>query len=166
MKKDLSEDFSLFSEAHLPQLQRTAFTKLGGRPVHRYTSNHHGAFRLLKEPNLRVSTLGRTFLDMLREPALCGGILHVLNVFRDAANSYLRLILDEIDQHGGDIDKVRAGFILEELCKTRDPRIDSWTAFAKRGGSRKLDASTEYSPQFSERWSLSINVTMPSEWTQ
>lgn len=158
MRKDLGDAWSDFHQAGLPELRRIGFEKLLQRPVHRYESIHLGAFRHLKESGVRVATVGRTFLDMLREPGLCGGIQHVLDVFQEHAHINLRLILDEIDQHGAPIEKVRAGFILEILCQASDPRIDAWTQHATRGGSRKLDPGAEYAPLFSERWALSINV--------
>lgn len=163
MQKDLGEDFDAYWEAGLPKLKRVVVDKIGQRPIQRFASVHLGAFRALKDSPMRVSTLGRTFLDMLREPSLCGGLNHVLRVFREHAPSYRRLIFDELDQQGTAIDKVRAGFILETVCKLQDPRIDAWVAFAARGGSRKLDATTEYAPQFSDRWCLSINASLPLE---
>ena len=158
MAKDLGEDWAAYHASGLPLLGRTSVSKLGKRPVHRYASIHLGAFRLIKDSPIRVATLGRTFLDMLREPGLCGGLAHVLQVFKAHAAASKRLIFDELDQHGTKIDKVRAGFILEDICQLRDPRIDAWVAFAARGGSRKLDASADYEPTFSERWMLSINT--------
>ncbi len=158
MNKDLGPEFEAYMSAGLPMLQRTTITKLAGRPVHLVTSLHLGAFKHIKDQHIRVSTLGRTFLDMLHEPTLCGGLNHVISVFKEHASVNKRLILDEIDQHGKGIDKVRAGFIFEEICKITDPRIDAWTANAQRGGSRKLDAGADYSPTFSERWALSINI--------
>jgi predicted transcriptional regulator of viral defense system len=163
MKKDLGDAFEAYVRAGLPPLQRTAMIKLANRPVHMVTSLHLGAFRHIKDQNIRVSTLGRTFLDMLHEPLLCGGLSHVLAVFREYAVANKRLIFDEIDQHGKSIDKVRAGFIFEEICKVTDPRIDAWVAYAQRGGSRKLDASGDYSATFSEKWALSINVPIGAE---
>jgi len=160
MSKDLGEDLEKYESAGLPLLRRVAFTKIGARTVHRYASSHHGAYRSIKDTPVRVATIGRTFLDMLREPGLCGGILHVLEVFQEHAPANRRLIFDELDQQGSPIDKVRAGYILEELCKIQDPRIESWIQFAARGGSRKLDATSEYSSRFSERWCLSLNVPM------
>lgn len=165
MTRDLGDDKVDYLAAGLPALQRTVVSKIGQRQVHRYSSVHRGAYRAIKDSPVRVATLGRTFLDMLREPGLCGGIAHVLQVFGERASSNLRLILDEFDQHGASIDKVRAGFILEELCKLRDPRIDAWTSVAARGGSRKLDPSADYAPTFSERWALSINVPIAGAWT-
>lgn len=44
--------------------------------------------------------------------------------------------------------KKGAGFILEEVCGLRDPRIESWLEFATGGGSRKLDAAANYAPKF------------------
>jgi predicted transcriptional regulator of viral defense system len=161
MAKDLDDDRVAFGESGLPQLKRTTIIKIGQRPVHRYASIHRGAFRAIKGSPVRVATMGRTFLDMLREPGLCGGIAHVLQVFTQYAAANRRLIFDELDQHGASIDKVRAGFIFEELCQIRDPRIDAWLTFAARGGSRKLDPSADYEPQFSERWMLSINSAIP-----
>jgi predicted transcriptional regulator of viral defense system len=158
MRKDLGDEWFDYHQAGLPELRRIGFEKLQQRPVHRYESIHQGAFRHLKDSGLRIATVGRTFLDMLREPRLCGGIQHVLDVYRASARQNLRLILDELDQHGSPIEKVRAGFVLEDLCALRDPRIDAWTQHAARGGSRKLDPGSEYAPKFSERWALSINV--------
>lgn len=158
MRKDLGEEYTDYLNTRLPHLQRSRPEKILGKSVHQVNSIHLGAFRHIKEQQVRVATRGRTFLDMLRDPQLCGGISHVLETFREHAQPSLRLILDEIDQHGKPIDKVRAGWILEYLCHLNDARIDAWTAFAQRGGSRKLDATAEYSSDFSERWALSINV--------
>lgn len=158
MHKDLGEDYPDYIAAGLPPLQRSKPEKLLGRPVHQFTSLHPGAYRSIKDQHIRVASLGRTYLDMLRDPQLCGGISHVLQVYKEHGQQSLRLILDELDQHGKPIDKVRAGWVLESVCNLRDSRIDAWTVFAQRGGSRKLDASVEYSPEFSERWALSINV--------
>lgn len=163
MQKDLGDDFAAYRESGLPPLQRLSFNKLGQRWVHRYSSLHGGAYRTIRDSPVRVATLGRTFLDMLHEPSLCGGIMHVLQVFQEHAPTHKRLIFDELDQHGVPIDKVRAGYILETLCRLQDPRIDAWVQFAARGGSRKLDPAAEYAPRFSERWCLSINVAITEE---
>lgn len=158
MKKDLGADASTYYKNKLPKLLRIRITKIARRPIHRYAGVHLGAFKLVKDRPLRVSTIGRTFLDMLRKPELCGGIHHVLDVFTDSAEQYLNLIADEIDRHGKNIDKVRAGYVLEELCRLKSDRIDKWLQYVQRGGSQKLDPSREYSSTYSERWSLSINI--------
>lgn len=163
MKRDLGEDLSAYLSGGLPKLERVNAIKIGQRPIHRFASLHLGAFRTIKESQLRVSTIGRTFHDMLRDPGLCGGLAHVLEVYREHASKYRRLIFDQLDQQGSAIDKVRAGFILENICDLNDPRIDSWVKFAARGGSRKLDPSSEYAPDFSDRWCLSINIGIPAK---
>lgn len=164
MEKDLGEDYQRYKEIGIAFLKRTNFTKLSGRMVHQFKSIHAGAFTHIKDQHIRVATIGRTFLEMLREPSLCGGIGHVLSVFHENAKSYLNLIIDEINQHGSGIDKVRAGFVLENISKISDSRVDAWVSNAQRGGSRKLDAAMDYSPNFSEKWALSINTPISKEW--
>lgn len=156
MKKDLGADLAVYLRSGLPRLTRVRFTRIGRTPVHIHAAAHRGAFKAADA--VRVSTIGRTFLDMLRRPRLCGGIRHVIDVYRNHAQRYLRLIVDEIDRHGAPIDKVRAGYILEEVCRLQDPVIDGWTRYAQRGGSRKLVYDADYSPVYSERWCLSINL--------
>ena len=164
MQKDFGDDYSRYTEVGIASLTRTTFTKLSGRIVHQFKSLHLGAFIHIKDQHIRVSTIGRTFLDMLREPSLCGGIGHVFNVFHENGSPYFNLIIDEVNQHGSGIDKVRAGFVLENISKISDPRIDAWVEHAQRGGSRKLDATADYSPHFSEKWALSINTPISKEW--
>ena len=160
MLKDLGSDehYVSYIDSGLPRLRRLNLTKAAGKNVHRHGSLHTGAFISIKDKPLRVSTIGRTFLDMVREPDLCGGIYHVLNTYQEYAERYLRLIVDEIDSHGTKIDKVRAGYILEERLSLSHETINKWVKYAQRGGSRKLYANSEYSPHFSERWCLSLNV--------
>jgi len=69
------------------------------------------------------------------------------------------LIIDEVSQHGSKIERVRAGYILEDICKLNSDRIDGWVECAQRGGSRKLDPEGDYVPKFSEKWCLSLNVS-------
>mgnify|MGYP004372863969 CR=1 FL=1 len=158
MAADLGEDQQTYLDNGMPRLVRTAFKRIGKTEVHRYHSKHMGAYKNVRDRHLRVSTIGRTFLDMLRNPDLCGGIRHELEVYEGNAEKYLRLITDEITQHGQPIDKVRAGYILEERLALSNEVIDSWAQYAQRGGSRKLDATAEYIPQWSDKWCLSINT--------
>ncbi len=158
MEKDLGGDFDIYLSNGMPLLKKSKLEKISRKDIHRFNSLHLGAYKNVRGREMRVSTIGRTFLDMLKNPELCGGINHVLEVFEEHAPRYLRLILDEIDQHGGDIDKVRAGYILDERLGIDDPRINAWISFAQRGGSRKLDASAEYIPEWSEKWCLSLNI--------
>ncbi len=161
MRKSLGADWEAFQAAGLPLLQRLEIPRLHRKPVHRYSSTHLGAFRVIKDSPVRVATLGRTFLDMVRAPELCGGMAHVMVCYQQHASGFLRLILDELEQHGTAVERARVGFLLEDVCGLSDTRLDGWAATVRRGGSRKLDASADYAPEFSERWALSINLPLP-----
>jgi predicted transcriptional regulator of viral defense system len=158
MRQDLGEDFPLYEESGMPLLTRPRLSKINRVDIHVFHSKHRGAYKNVKGSTLRISTLGRTFLDMLRNPELCGGMHHVIAVYRDHAPTYLRLIVDELEQHGAPIDKVRAGYLLDEYLDLRNDTVESWVRHAQRGGSRKLDASAEYRPVWSDKWALSLNV--------
>lgn len=158
MQKDLADRFDLYHEHNLPTLTKIRMEKIGKRIVNRHNSIHLGAYKNVKNKPLRVSTIGRTFFDMIRNPELCGGIHHVLEVYEEKAATYFRLIVDEISANGGSIDKVRAGYILNERLGLEFSDMNEWLTHAKRGGSRKLDPANEYMPVFSEKWCLSINT--------
>lgn len=158
MHKDLGDDLSVYRMNGLPELHKIRMEKIGRVMVHKHNSLHLGAYKNVRGKNIRVASIGRTFLDMLRNPDLCGGIRHVLDVYEEYAEIYLKLIVDEVTQHGRPIDKVRAGYILDERLGLSHPLISEWLSLVQRGGSRKLDASAEYIPEFSEKWCLSINV--------
>lgn len=158
MKKDLKEQYDTYVEQRFPKITRPRPEKIAGRIIEFKHSSHMGAYKNIQGKSLRVSNIGRTFLDMLRDPELCGGIQHVIDVYKEYSKQYLRQIIDEIDTHGKDIEKMRAGFILESEVDVRHPRIDVWQSKVQRGGSRKLDPNNEYSPFFSERWAISLNL--------
>ncbi|MGR3277303.1 type IV toxin-antitoxin system AbiEi family antitoxin domain-containing protein [Acaryochloris marina NIES-2412] len=158
MQKDLGDDFESYCKNGLPRLVRTKMNKINKVELHCLSSKHLGAYKNVKGRPLRVSTVGKTFLDMLRNPELCGGINHVIEVFDEFGKKYLRLVTDEINNNGGPIDKVRAGYILNERLGIDNEVIDSWSSLAQRGGSRKLDSSSEYIPKWSDKWKISLNV--------
>jgi predicted transcriptional regulator of viral defense system len=158
MLKDLGDDLEAYRENGMPLLTRIKMEKLGKTQIHRFDATHLGAYKNVRDKTLRISTMGRTFLDMLRNPELCGGIHHVLEVYEESAKTYQRLIVDEIDRHGAPINKVRAGYILSEKLQIQDEVVESWVKFAQRGGSRKLDAAGEYIAEWSDKWCLSLNV--------
>jgi predicted transcriptional regulator of viral defense system len=159
MLKDLGEGgLTAFRVGSLPTLRRLTVETIARKKVHRHVSRHLGAFTAIRDKVLRVSTIGRTFLDMIQEPDLCGGIYHVLAVWEENAGRNLPLIVGEVDQHGSKIDKVRVGYILEERLGLKHPSLENWVTFAQRGGSRKLYANASYSERFSEMWCLSLNI--------
>jgi predicted transcriptional regulator of viral defense system len=156
--KDLGERLSAYEETGLPRLVPPKIASVGHTVIQFYERSQLGAFRLVAGSSLRVATIGRVFLDMWREPSLCGGIQHVIDIYRREAKRYLQFIVDEVDRHGQPIDKVRVGYMLTEVCQLEHPVVSDWEQFAQRGGSRKLDPDEEYVPDFSARWQLSINV--------
>lgn len=158
MKKDLGDEEAHFYETGFPKLRKIGFQKIQKRNIAVHSSIHLGAFRSMRDTGLRVSSMGRTFLDMIRRPDLCGGTRHVIEVYQGHAKQYQNLIIDEVDRHGKTIDKVRAGYILEEVCGLQSETVNSWRKYVQRGGSRKLDPFEEYSSTYSERWCLSLNI--------
>lgn len=158
MEKDLKTRKSSYLAAKLPVLRFQKLERIDGMRVELVRRSHRGAFKTIKSPSVRVAMVGRTFLDMLREPELCGGMQHVIDTYREYAVKYLQLIIEEVDRHGTLIERSRAGYLLETLCGLSDPLISAWASKVQRGGSRKLDPQAEYAPLFSERWALSVNV--------
>lgn len=166
MDKDIgAEKLVAYHEAALPALRRFRLPKIRRKTVSIYSTVHCDAGAYLNVPDrpLRVATIGRTFLDMIREPDLCGGIYHVLDVYAEHAGRYLRQIVDVIDRHGKKIEKVRAGYILDERLGLSHPTIDAWRSQVQRGGSQKLYAKGAYSVHYSEKWCLSINIEEAEE---
>ncbi len=158
MLSDMKDNYDIYVQNRLPKLTKIAFDKIDKYPIIRYSTTHLGAYKNIKGKKYRVSTIGRTFLDMVREPKYCGGMRHVIEVYKEFSIKYKNLIIDEADRNGNAIEKVRIGYLLEELCNIRDEKIDKWVMFAQRGGSRKLDPNGEFTPNYSERWCISLNV--------
>lgn len=158
MDKDLEELKEIYLAAKMPVLRFQKVERIEGMRVDLLRRSHRGAFKTIKSPSIRVAMVGRTFLDMLREPESCGGMQHVVDTYREYASKYLRLIIEEIGKHGTSIEQARAGYLLETVCKLSHPLIEVWATKVQRGGSRKLDPQAEYAPFFSERWALSINI--------
>ena len=156
--RELGPLLPAFVEADLPALQHSRVAKLNGVVVETRRTKDAGHWRSGLNGALRVTGIGRTFLDMIQRPDLCGGIRHVIEVFEEHAHSHIASIVNEISANGGKIDRVRAGYILNDRCGIELPEIDAWRVDAARGGSRKLDAHAEYASVFSEKWSLSINA--------
>lgn len=158
MEKDLRDQMQAFQMTRLPALKRPTFTRVEGLRLELMRRSSRGAFKTIKLPPIRVAMVGRVFLDMVREPESCGGMQHVVDIYREYGSRYLSLITEEVDRHGKAVEKVRAGYLLTEVCHLQSPVIDGWTQHAQRGGSRMLDPQGEYAPDHSEKWKLSINV--------
>jgi len=158
MGKDCQGFLNDYFKCQLPKLINIKFDKIQKTQITRYASVHRGAFKNIEGRKLRISTIGRTFLDMLRKPDYCGGMRHVMEIFESSAGQYKRLIIDELDRNGNAIEKSRAGYLLEDYGHIQDEKINEWAKHVQRGGSRKLDPEGMYRETFSERWCLSLNV--------
>lgn len=133
-------------------------TRVRGGRVQMCMTKSAGANLKIRGSDIRISTIGQTFLDMLQKPALCGGMPHVLEVWEQHAETYLNSIVAAVDTASNGLVKSRAGYILQEYLGLHHPHISNWKAFSQRGGSRKLDPSQKYAPTYSETWMISINV--------
>lgn len=143
----------------MPPLHRIGFRDtIRSRPIQTYETANPPTGRKIRGEATRITSIGQTFIDMLDEPDLCGGIRHVLDVWDEYAGDHLDEIINAVDETPTKLLKVRAGYILEERLAIQDDRILAWLAFAQRGGSSKLDAHSPYCAPFSERWMISINV--------
>ena len=132
--------------------------RVRGRPVRICESRAAGAFLKNRGSDVRLSTIGQTFLDMLQKPNLCGGMPHVLDAWEEHAETYLDDIVAAVDTATGGLVKSRAGYILEDRQGLHHRGIERWKAFGQRGGSRKLDPAKDFVPTFSETWMISLNV--------
>lgn len=133
-------------------------SRVRGRAVHIHESKAAGASMKNRGSDVRLSTIGQTFLDMLQEPGLCGGMAHVLDVWEEHAQTYLDDIVAAVDTATSGLVKSRAGYILEERLGLHHRDIERWKAFGQRGSSRKLDPAKAFAPTFSETWMISLNV--------
>lgn len=132
--------------------------KVRNRKLHVLSTRHLGHAQPLRGSFARITTIGQTFADTIEEPSLCGGMPHILDIWREHAPLYLEEIIAAINHTKTAITKVRAGYILDEMLGFVDIRIEAWRSLARRGGSQVLDPAKPFAPTYSEKWMLSINV--------
>ncbi|MGU3310202.1 hypothetical protein ACLBW8_28530 [Pseudomonas sp. M5A4_2d] len=121
----------------------------------------------VKNSPLKVSTIGKTFIDMLRSPEECGGIDHVLDVYVENGKKYLTPIINELKSSGArKIDIARTGFVLQKLVGIDHPQLSEWQKESKktRGSSKILVHGVPFSPIFDEDWSLSLNAESAQQY--
>lgn len=145
------EYFAPLKQIRLPNLLRK-------RKIDLHKTVRSPALKNMREGFSRIAAVGEVFVQMLDRPELCGGMRHVIEVWEQNADIYLDEIVSAVDSAEEAIIKVRAGYLLEDRLGILHPGVSNWVDFAQRGGSRKLDPSSEYEPTFSEKWMLSINV--------
>ena len=107
-----------------------------------------------------VQNISSLYLDMIKFPHYCGGLMHVIDVMKSSLNQELLIqIIEKIENSGTSLDKARFGFICEKLLDIKHPFISRWkiNQKEKRGSSRKLIASANFDPIFDPDWNISIN---------
>lgn len=130
-----------------------------GRAISVYETRHPTRWIQVQDSHARLATVGQTFVDMVERPQYCGGMAHVVDVWRERADTFHEEIISTIEEVGTSIAKVRAGYLLDELLGTGgDARVQGWVRFAQRGSSRVLDPTKGFNGTHSEKWMLSINV--------
>jgi predicted transcriptional regulator of viral defense system len=161
MKKDLEEKYQqkFPEEIEYPPMKKPVFpATIRKMKVKLVESIFVHPSIQIRDSHARISGIGHTFLDMLTNPELCGGMAHVIDVWKESAKTYLDEIIEAIDQSPKSIIKCRAGYIIDEVLNIQNDRVNNWMKFAQRGGSRVLDPNSPYAPIFSEKWMISINV--------
>jgi predicted transcriptional regulator of viral defense system len=107
---------------------------------------------------VRVTTVERTLLDGLLDPAWCGGSEKVFRAWANARETVqVNMVVDLVNTFDMPILRQRAGFVMETLG-LKHPDLAAWATKSLRGGSSKLVADEPYVAAFSERWCLSINA--------
>lgn len=156
IENDFAGYVEAFYENGLLKPKKCSPTKIGRwEIVNTYTSQYENAFK--HEGKTRIAKIGRTFLDMIRCPSRCGGILNVIDIYKQNADKFVEEIVFEVNEKANKIESVRAGYLLDEVCGIDHPLISEWQINVQRGGSRKLDPNAAYCPKYSKKWCLSIN---------
>lgn len=159
MHKDYGDDILTLEPSFILPLKRVTHPQMTrGRALSINYTKYPGLSLTVRGSQARISTIGQTFLDMLENPEKCGGMLHVLDIWKEYARTYLDDIVPTITGAPKSIHKVRAGYILNEVLGIDSPEIQSWQIFAQRGGSRVLDPEKPFASTYSEKWMISINA--------
>lgn len=145
------DEFLRLTITHHPHIVRK-------RKIENYSTKKWGSHVNVKGTYARISTIGQTFLDMLEKPELCGGISHIIDVWKENARDYIEDIISSVNNAQKPIYKVRAGYILDEVMGIERSEIAEWEQYAQRGGSRILDPTKPFINKYSEKWMISINV--------
>lgn len=105
-----------------------------------------------------VTTLEKTLVDSLRFPQKSGGTAVVIRAWREAEDRIrIKRVIEVVERYGQTLLRQRVGFMCEQLGLVA-AEFTEWVKSARRGGSARLIASEPFSPCFSPKWCLSINV--------
>lgn len=140
--------------------------KIDGRPILISSETSYVEPLEVSASPLRVSTVGKTFIDMLRDPQKSGGEEHVLEVFLEHGKKYSSLIISALEKYGRKIDRARTGFVLEKMVGIRNSKLEALRLESSktRGSSKVLSPNRPFSSEYDEEWSLSLNVDMAKKY--
>ena len=159
IKQDYGDDLNNLSKNQIVQpISIKHPSKVRKQSVTTHSTSYLGDSLKIRGSFARMASIGQTFVDMLLEPNICGGMDHIIDVWQENADIYIEEIIKSIEKNSSRIVKIRAGYILDEILGIHDKRIEKWKNYAKRGSSRVLDPSKPFSSRYSERWMISINV--------
>lgn len=145
---------SLPQYIHLSQIQNHPLS------IHQTKSDWLFGYETIdhEEVTVRCTDLERTLIDGLRYPRRCGGLNEV---FRGWVRALEEISRDRLVAYAEQFDQLilyqRLGFVMETL-ELDHPKLQQWKEEkTRRGGSRVLNPSKEYSSTYSEEWDLSLN---------
>ncbi|MCO7036034.1 hypothetical protein NAG83_05900 [Pseudomonas carnis] len=140
--------------------------KLDGRPVVIGSETHYVDPLEVNGSPLRVSTIGKTFIDMLRDPSKSGGEEHVLEIFLEHGKKYSPLIISALEKYGRKIDRARTGFVLDKMVGIKSSKLEvlRLESSKTRGSSKVLSPNRPFASEYDEDWSLSLNVDMAKKY--
>ncbi|WP_426248406.1 type IV toxin-antitoxin system AbiEi family antitoxin domain-containing protein [Pseudomonas sp. TWR3-1-1] len=115
---------------------------------------------------VKVSSIGKTFIDMLRAPSECGGIDHVIDTYIEYGKKYSSAIIKSLKDHGRKIDIARTGFALQKISGVDHPQLTEWQLESQRsrGSSKILVPGEPFSSIFDADWSLSLNAEIAQQY--
>lgn len=107
---------------------------------------------------VRVIEIGYLFVEMINNPKQCGGIDHVIDIFKEYGIAFKKKIY-KAALESSLVAQARIGLIFEEILKQNDPEITKMKYRNKdlRGGSRVFLAGEDFSNIINVEWSLSLN---------
>lgn len=112
---------------------------------------------------VRATDPEMTLIDGLLQPSWSGGIENVLHAWGRTADLIdVDRIVDHVTVVDSQVLRQRVGWILDSLLEISHPAVERWAENAIQGGSSKLVASEPFSPQYSEKWKLSLNAPIPA----
>lgn len=115
------------------------------------------------DQQVAVSDPSRTLVDVLDDPTIGGGMVHVTDVltaYFDGPQRNDELLLAYVEQHGNRTIYKRLGYLVEALDVAAPDLLASCRLRLSRGVSL-LDPSSPPQGKRRSEWNLQINVTLP-----